>query len=146
MLAGTRNPTPHGVFWHLEDSRRGLVTEAFGDGVQDLGDAGWKSFQVIEGCMASRREFTSTGLTIKILDWFVSTVMPVADQGMDSGVGIVEVTATLVRAGKTSCADGFLATSRTLYLTIRNQRDDGGWRRRSGRYSAQGAVVWSVRP
>ncbi len=55
--------------------------------------------------------FWHTGLTVKILDWVVSTVMPVADQGMDSGVGIIEVATTLVRAGKTSCADGFLATS-----------------------------------
>jgi hypothetical protein len=41
----------------------------------------------------------------------VSAVMPVADQGMDSGVGIVEEPTTLVRASKTSCADGFLATA-----------------------------------
>jgi hypothetical protein len=76
VQAGTGDPTSDGVFWHLEDARRGLVTEAFGDGMQDLRDAGRSSFQVIEGRVASRREFAPTGLTVKILDRVVSTVMP----------------------------------------------------------------------
>jgi len=105
MLAGARDPTPDRGFRHLEDAGRGLGTQAFGNSVQDLGDAGRGCFQVIEWGVASSSEFTLTGLTEKILDGVVSAVVSVADEGMDRGISVIEVATTRMWTSETSRVD-----------------------------------------
>ena len=105
MLASARDPTPDGRFRHLEDTGRGWGTQAFGNNVQDLGDAGRGCFQTIERGVASSSESALTGLTVKILDGVVSAVVPVADEGMDRGIGVIKVATTRIWTSETRRVD-----------------------------------------
>ncbi len=105
MLAGACDPTPDSRFRHLEDAGCRLGTQAFGNSVQDLGDAGRGCFQTIERGVASSSEFTLTGLTVEILDGLVSAVVPVPDEGMDCGIGVIKVATIRIWTGETSRVD-----------------------------------------
>ncbi|HEY4581196.1 MAG TPA: hypothetical protein VIG89_09185 [Candidatus Acidoferrales bacterium] len=48
MQAGAREPETHRGFREIEDARRGVGTEAFGDGVQVLGDTGPRRSKPVE--------------------------------------------------------------------------------------------------
>jgi hypothetical protein len=54
MLAGARDPTPDGGFGEIEDPCRGVGTEAFGDGVQDLRDARPRGLKPVERGVPAR--------------------------------------------------------------------------------------------
>jgi hypothetical protein len=53
MLAGARDPTSDSGFRHLEDAGCRLSTEAFGNGVQDLGDPGGRGSEPGEGSVTA---------------------------------------------------------------------------------------------
>jgi hypothetical protein len=54
MLASARDPAPDRCFGKIEDPSRSLGTQAFSDGIQDLGDPGRWSLEPVERSMATR--------------------------------------------------------------------------------------------
>lgn len=91
MEAGARQPTLHGCVGQVKDAGGGLEAEAFGDGMQDLGDCGGQGLETVEWGVPARCEFMMAGLTIEVLDRIPVSVVPVADPGVKLWVGIIEV-------------------------------------------------------
>ncbi len=55
-LAGAGEPSADGGFRSLEDARSGLSAQAFGQGLQDLGDAGLMCCETVHGGVPARRK------------------------------------------------------------------------------------------
>ena len=114
MEAGARQPTLHGHVGQVKDAGGGLEAEAFGDGMQDLGDCGGQGIETVECGVPARCEFMMAGLTIEVLDRITATVVPVADQGMNLRIMVIEVPTIGVGAGIARGIDRLLAPSRAL--------------------------------
>jgi len=79
MLASAGDPTPDGGVGELEDASGCLRTEAFGDGVQHLGDLyGW-GLEAVERGVAPGRDLAVAGLTIQVLDRVMPAVVAVTN-------------------------------------------------------------------
>ena len=85
MLAGAEDPTPHGGFGRVQDPRRRVGTQAFGDGVQNLGDAGLRCFETVERSVPACRKLPGTArqgrctmasLAVEILDGITPALAP----------------------------------------------------------------------
>jgi hypothetical protein len=127
MLAGAREPTSDCVFRGGENAGGGAEAEAFGDGMEDLGNTpGWR-LQTIEWGIPAGRDLSFTGLAEEILDRLVAAVIAVADQGVDGRVGDPEVPAIRVGTGVPPGVDGFLAAAGAFALGIRDNGCRAGW-------------------
>jgi hypothetical protein len=118
VLAGTGNPTSDSCFRELKDTRGGVSAETFGDGVQDLGNAGLRGFEAVKGGVPAGGELSAAGLTIEILDRLTAPVMTVTDQGMERGIGDLEVEAVGVGTGEAIGVECFLAAAGTFLVGI----------------------------
>ncbi len=85
-MAGAGDPTADSGIGHLEDPSRGLGTEAFSDGVQDLGGLSCRRPRTVKCGVPSSRKLPSAGLAVEIPDRIMAAVVAVTDEGMDGRV------------------------------------------------------------
>ncbi len=124
MLAGARQSTAEGGFGCAKHPGCAAETEAFGDGMECLGDALGRRFESIEWSVSSGGDLSFAGLAEKIPDRLVATMVAVGNQGMHGRIRDPEVLAIGVRTGVTLSVGGFLAAARAFALAIRSY---GSW-------------------
>lgn len=88
--------------------------------MQDLGDLGGRCFETVEGGVAPGGELLVASLAVEILNGVVASVVPIADEGVDGGVGDLVLVAVGIWAGLAMGIDRLPATSSALALGVRH--------------------------
>ena len=120
----------------MEDTCGGLSAQAFGNSMQDLGNAGRGRFEAVECRVPACRELMVAGLAVEILDGVVLSMVAVADEGVNGRVGNVVVITDGVGTGLAAGVNVLLATARALSLGIRHDDPSRCCRWGAGRGSA----------
>src|SRR5512137_727479 len=120
MQTGAGEPAADGGFRQLKDPGRSLDAKPFSDGVQDLGDLGGRCFETVEGGIPPGGELLVASLAVEILNGVVASVVPIADEGVDGGVGDLVIVAVGIWAGLAMGIDRLPATSSALALGVRH--------------------------
>ena len=103
MFPCTRQPRRDGGLSIAEDSRSGRRIQSFGERREHHGDLTGRSFQTIQGGVASGSERHVASLAAKRLDALGLAMRAIPDQGVDMSICDPGVRAQLVGTGEALC-------------------------------------------
>jgi len=83
MSRGTGQPGCNRCFGMSKDAHCGTHRQTFRKCTQDFTDTLVCGLEVIQGCVASHREFVTTGLATEVLNRCMHVVMTISHQRMD---------------------------------------------------------------
>jgi hypothetical protein len=130
----------------VEDPRRRLDTQAFGDGVQDLGDADLRCFETVERSVPACRKLRMASLAVEILDGIMLAVVAIPDEGVEGGVRNGAIVTFWVGTGLAARVYRLFTTAWALSLGLRHDNPSRCRRRCAGRSSTVRTVVWRAGP
>ena len=141
MLASPREPGGDRAFAVAKHPYGSRNTEAFGQCTHDSRDARGGRFEAIERGMPAGSEGRSARLTAEGLDALVLAMRPIADEGVDGGVGDAVVGTGSIGTSKAVGDDALWGAAPALELAPRAN----GWRRRgSGWRPSCMATLWTI--
>src|SRR5262249_17797135 len=119
--------------------------QPFGQRRQDQGDLVRRSFQTVQGRVASSTERGTAGRTSKLLDALGLAMPAISHQSVDSNVRDAKVRALRVGTGEAVGGYALGCSSPTFHLTPRTYWRWPSTRRESAGEATDGAIAWGAR-
>jgi hypothetical protein len=146
MLSSAREPRGDGRLSKAEDPLCGRWVEPFGQRREHHGDLLRGGFQTIQGSVAPGSERSAAGLAAKRLNPLGMTMLAIANESVDLGIGDPAIGALLVGTGKTRGVHA-LGGSPAAFPLMPGAYMDRSWpsnRLRNGGEAAGRAIIWSA--